>query len=641
MKCLRSPATALTLSARGLASFGNTPWRSLSGIVVRNALHIHAHHRHLCAAAADAVLQDTRLVYSEPLTCAASSGSSITISLPDMLSGSAAAPSAVTPAAHASYRLAHPSLDVSIDAGWHDTVDVSFARVTDGGSDSATAEPRPATVVASSLTLTTSEEDGTVDVAVAAEMLQPPRGAKGATASPARYKLRVRVPQRSDLTLNAGEGYACDIAVTGKLEGDVVLSAPHGSVTVSGTLRAGVALLEAASDAVIRVDGTLEAGSATLRSGSVSVAKLLGGAVQIEAARGTAAGGNGGVKIGAAYVRELRVTVAAAAEPPAPAPTATSAPAHVHAGVAAGPAPPPQPVVEGQRTVVSGATAPATAPASATTAAAAADDVRIDTMHGAATVVSAAGGCVRLRGVTGRVDIAAARGSADVAFDAFRGGDDGAARGSAINARGDVRVTLLPPADVDVDVRGSSGGDAAASITVSSGDISASFSSASTSSGSGGGNGELPLHSSDGASHSSHASSQATAADAAAAPLLNIVAARITGRLRLAATDKPSAAAAAGGSGKIRDRDTAVTGWYDEPAAAQSAPPTAAGAEQGAAASAVAGGAAPAAAHQAAAAHPPRRPTLTVTSKKGTASVVATSWFELVAARCAQRSKAT
>jgi hypothetical protein len=214
-------------------------------------------------------------------------------------------------------------------------------------------------------------------------------------------ELRVVVPQRADVHVDAGDGAGDDaggaddgadagaggITVLGKLEGALTLRAARGDVVLAGSVRGARVELAAARGAV-RVGRSLDAGEAAL-SGAAGVA-----ARRVSAASVRVDAGGAGVALGALYATDARLRAGAGAA------------------------------------------------------------LRVGSLHGAAAAEAAgAGPRVSVRGVTGALDLRAPARDAAVHFDAPRGA-------SRLAAGGDASVTFARPAAVALRARGARGVDA-------------------------------------------------------------------------------------------------------------------------------------------------------------------------------------
>ena len=410
-------------------------------------------------------------IISEP--CA---GFSLTVTLPENLRDVASddallmATNRADPSALSLYSITHPRIDVVVEAGWRDICEVALFHVPPAAASapatppSSVPEKGTAALVESSalrryVSMTFSDDDGTVDFAVDGSLLTdtvahlhtPVAAAAGVSPAPIlpppptlpSYLLRILAPQNMDVTVAAGAGYACNVSLMGTVEGDVVISTPHGSISVD-KVRGSVAALEAAPDAPVRVATLLEAEKARISGCSVTVQKLLGKDVDIDAVTSSGGGGsdrnsNGSsaaaaVQISAAYVQELNIKTTHMGKKSKPTPAAA-----VVSGAV--PAPPVS--------TLTTSSAPSPSPSSLETKAAAPvstplNAVRIDSFHGSVSV-SAAEGDVHVGGVTGSASIKAKRGAVFVSFDSLRGRNE-------VTASSNVTITAAAPVDAAVRV---------------------------------------------------------------------------------------------------------------------------------------------------------------------------------------------
>jgi hypothetical protein len=205
--------------------------------------------------------------------------------------------------------------------------------------------------------------------------------------------------------------------------------------------------------------------------------------------------------------------------------------------------------------------------------------VRIGGLHGHANVTCATGG-ISIAGITGSVAVSAPRGSVQLQYDSVRGA-------SVVEADGDVSVLLVPPVALRLVARAAGNGPGSVTVT--------------------------------GAQFEEGPPAQA-AGEAAV---------RRSGVLRVAAAAAAAAAPGAGaggergGSGKIRDGGSDVTGFYFRGVPA-------AGVEKGAADGGMAPGREGAGGDAGGAGGGGPLPTLTLTSARGSVRVEVASWYDII-----------
>ena len=303
-----------------------------------------------------------------------------------------------------------PRVDIAIEAGWREGLEVQLLRrMSIENRNEYSFEPmrlagQPACSSdgSSVLSISASEEDALIDVSLSEALFaQQLAGADNDATAPLSYKLLIRTPQMLDLTIEAGAAVACDVSVGGKLEGDLVVDAPRGSIAVD-KVRGTSILLTAGPAEPVTIKTLLETSSAIVRCGSLSAGKVMGKSVAVHAHTGP-------VAINAAYVRQLKIEAT----------------------------PPSAQVL--QEANGSGASKSTTAASTSNTA------VAISTMHGAATIVADRGD-VAVGGITGSVDAQSKRGAVSLHIDSARGG-------SRVRCAGSAEVTLLPPVDLPLHLR--------------------------------------------------------------------------------------------------------------------------------------------------------------------------------------------
>lgn len=343
--------------------------------------------------------------------------------LPDAAPGNKAHPVAAAAGAPAAAAesdappLRRPRIDVVLETGWRDGLEVQLLQMlpADGGSDDAVVgaacAARPAGDAATAgggsvlvplklsgadgpVAATASPDDSVVDVAVSHALLRFIQ-TQSHHPHPPRLLLLLRAPTMLDVTVSCGAAVAADVTLRGKLEGDVAVSAPRGGVTVDKVRGTSVMLVTAPAGA-LRVGALLETGTATLRCGSFAGAKVLGERVALTARSGP-------VTVDAAYVRQLEVDVQAPTDDALAAAAATA-----------------------------GTPSSAAAPGAGATAA-----IRVGTLHGSARLSASHGG-IDVGGLTGALDATAPAGSVRLHVDAAKGRVRVACGGVA-------DVTLLPP----------------------------------------------------------------------------------------------------------------------------------------------------------------------------------------------------